>query len=108
MIELSALPSLAAGPTAASADAASGLRTAGMARVAAGPTLGEKFEAAMLTPMIAAILPPDDSVVWGGGAGKMWRGLFAEEIAAATASAGSVGIAQIIDQAVAEQTGKAR
>ncbi|WMS41817.1 rod-binding protein [Acuticoccus sp. MNP-M23] len=107
MIELSSLSPLAGAGAltpaqAANAPSAYSARPPG---VTPSQTLGEKFEAAMMTPMIAAILPPDDSVVWGGSAGKMWRGLFAEEIATATASAGGFGIAQIIDRAIAEQTG---
>ncbi|GAB5375499.1 MAG: hypothetical protein AcusKO_19610 [Acuticoccus sp.] len=68
-----------------------------------GAGMGERFEAAMLSPMIAAILPPEDSAVWGGNAGKLWRGLYADEIAAATARAGGVGIAALIDAAVASR-----
>ena len=77
----------------------------GAAAQAAG--VGERFEAAVLTPLMAAVLPPDDSIVWGGAAGKLWRGLFAEELAAATARSGGIGIAQLIDRAIAAQTGDA-
>ena len=73
-----------------------------------GPVLGILDPAAqfgsMLSPMIAAILPPEDSSVWGGNAGKLWRGLYADEIAAATAWAGGVGIAALIDAAVASRS----
>ncbi len=103
MIELSSLSPLGAPPPDARADVAS-LYGARPARVTPGQTLGEKFEAAMMTPMIAAILPPDDSVVWGGSAGKLWRGLFAEEIANATARGGGIGVAELIDRAIAEKT----
>lgn len=106
MIELSSLSPLAAGSItapAAAADAVS-LYSSRPSRVTPGQTLGEKFEAAMLTPMITAILPPDDSVVWGGSAGKLWRGLFAEEIATATASGGGIGVAEMIDRAIAQKT----
>jgi len=65
--------------------------------------LGERFEAAVLTPLVTAILPPEDSSVWGGQAGKLWRGLFAEELSAATAASGGVGIADLIDDAVASR-----
>lgn len=96
-------------------DAAAMMRAAGLARpldrfapagVDAGRSagVGERFEAAMLSPMIAAILPPEDSSVWGGNAGKLWRGLYADEIAAATARAGGVGIAALIDAAVASRS----
>lgn len=70
--------------------------------------LGERFEAAVLTPLMAAILPPEDSSVWGGQAGKLWRGLFAEELAAATSASGGVGIGQLIDEAVASRYQPAR
>lgn len=66
-----------------------------------GEGLGERFEASVLTPLVSAILPPEDSMVWGGAAGKLWRGLFAEELAAATARSGGVGLASMIDEAVA-------
>lgn len=68
--------------------------------------VGERFEAAVLTPLMAAVLPPDDSIVWGGSAGKLWRGLFAEELAAATARSGGIGIASLIDRAIAARTGE--
>ena len=67
--------------------------------------VGKQFEAAMLTPLMAALLPPEDSAVWGGSAGKLWRSLFAEELAAATAQSGGVGIAAIVDEAIAQATG---
>ena len=58
----------------------------------------------MLTPFVAAILPLDDSMIWGGPAGRIWRGLFAEQLAAATAKAGGFGIAPMIDAAIAART----
>ncbi|MEO1105040.1 MAG: rod-binding protein [Pseudomonadota bacterium] len=59
-----------------------------------------RFEAAFLAPLVTQILPPADSSVWGGGPGKLWRGLFAEEVASAIAQAGGVGIAPIIEKAM--------
>ena len=56
----------------------------------------------MLSPLITAILPPADSEVWGGSPGKLWRGLFAEQLAEATSKSGGIGIAAIIDGAVAD------
>ena len=67
-------------------------------------TLGGRFEAATLTNFLGALLPDDDSSVWGGASGKMWRGLFAEHLAEEVARSGGVGIAAMIDSAIAEKT----
>ena len=114
MQELSALPPLTDVPAearAAVADAAAVARTDEFTRLYEGIGLrsadtqgiGERFEASVLTPLVAAILPPEDSMIWGGPAGRMWRGLFAEQLAAATAQAGGLGIASTIDAAVASR-----
>lgn len=74
------------------------------ARNGAPGGIGQQFEASVLTPLVAAILPPEDSAIWGGQAGRNWRGLFAEQLAAATAQAGGFGIAPMIDAAIAART----
>lgn len=110
MFEISALgPST--DPTAAprAVAGAGEARALSFARVSAAPApaaegLGARFEAAVLTPLLTAILPSEDSMVWGGQAGKMWRGLFAEQLADATARSGGLGIAELIDAAVASRT----
>lgn len=78
-----------------------------VAVAAAAAGLGERFEAAVLSPLIAAILPPEDSSVWGGSGGKLWRGFYADEIGNAMAHAGGVGIADMIDAAVASRAAPA-
>ncbi|MCF3932494.1 rod-binding protein [Acuticoccus sp. M5D2P5] len=68
-------------------------------------SLGRKFEAAMLTPFMASMLPDADNPVWGGSAGAMWRGLFAEHVAASVAETGEIGVAQIIDRMLDDRAG---
>lgn len=75
------------------------------ASVSSASDLGTKFEAAMLTPLMTSILPPDDSAIWGGSAGKLWRGLFAEQLAHATAQSGGIGIGDVIEQAIEATAG---
>lgn len=62
--------------------------------------LGREFEAAMLTPLVEAMLPPEDAAVWGEGGG-MWRGLFAAELGAGIARAGGIGLAAMVEEIVA-------
>ncbi len=114
MHDIAPLPALSDAPaaaarTAAVEAAATASRAVPFAHIldgfggarADGEGLGERFEASVLTPLVAAILPPEDSMVWGGAAGKLWRGLFAEELAAVTARSGGFGLASMIDEAVA-------
>ena len=63
--------------------------------------LGRDFEAAMLTPLMKAMLPPEDSAVWGRD-GTMWRGVFASELAAAVARSGGVGLSDAVEDALAQ------
>ncbi|MEM8551449.1 MAG: rod-binding protein [Pseudomonadota bacterium] len=67
--------------------------------------VAQKFEAAMLGPLVRQMLPAEDSSVWGGGAGKTWRGFYADEIARALAESGGVGIAPIIEDAIQTRSG---
>lgn len=67
-------------------------------RVRAPETTGEAFEAVMLVPFIAAMLPPEDAEIWGGTGGAMWRGLFADAVAGDIARAGGIGIAALVDR----------
>lgn len=74
----------------------------------AAPAAGvaRDFEAAMLGPMMEAMLPSEDAAVWGSGrGGHMWRSLFAQELAAEIARSGGVGIAELVEGFVAERTG---
>lgn len=64
-------------------------------------TTGEAFEAAMLVPFVAAMLPPEDAEIWGGTGGAMWRGLFADAVAADLARAGGLGVAHLVDKLLA-------
>lgn len=66
---------------------------------------GEEFEAVTLTSFVQLMLPPDDSVVWGGSAGRLWRGVFAQHLAADIAAQGGVGIADIINTMLEEREG---
>lgn len=68
-------------------------RTDGAARRDA---LATQFEAAMLTSFVEPLLPAEDSEMWGGPSGSLWRGLFAQEIAAEIAEAGGVGLADMV------------
>ncbi|WP_157961929.1 hypothetical protein [Acuticoccus kandeliae] len=74
-------------------------------RVETAPTLGQSFEAVVLTPLVAEMLPDDDNPVWGGSAGRLWRGLFAEHLAAEIAESGDLGIAVLVDRMMADRTG---
>jgi hypothetical protein len=77
-----------------------------------GPTtaapgdLGERFEAAMLSPLVKAMLPPEDSAVWGGSGGSTWRSFYARELAAEIARSGGIGIADIVDRSAAGGIGR--
>ncbi len=67
-------------------------------------SVGQAFEASVLQPMLAAMLPPEDSAAWGGGTGSSaWRGLFAEAVAAELARGGGIGIAGPVDAALADR-----
>ncbi|MEM8852374.1 MAG: rod-binding protein [Pseudomonadota bacterium] len=66
----------------------------------AAEAVGQKFEATVLMPLIAHMLPPKDNPVWGGQSGAIWRSLYAERLAEALAQSGSVGIAPLIDQMI--------
>lgn len=72
---------------------------------AAPASVGEQFEAVTLTTFVSQMLPDGDSTVWGGSAGKMWRGLFAEHLAAEVARSGGIGIADVIDTMMVDRTG---
>ncbi|MEM7696305.1 MAG: rod-binding protein [Pseudomonadota bacterium] len=63
------------------------------------------FEAAMLTPMMDALLPKAEGAVWGGEGGKLWRGLYAEALAKSVAEAGGVGIADAVAGAINAREG---
>lgn len=69
--------------------------------------LSTDFEAAMLAPLMEAMLPDERSAFWGGGGGRAWRGLFAQEIAAEIARAGGIGLAGAVDDVIAESRGTA-
>lgn len=87
----------------ATAESSASRFDASMSEAGAAANAGDvatRFEAAFLTPLVTEILPPADSSVWGGGPGKMWRGLFAQEVAGVIAQSGGVGIAPIIEQAM--------
>ena len=77
----------------------------GAAAPSHAPSVGTAFEAATLTTFISHLLPSDDSLVWGGSAGKLWRGVFAEHLATEVAESGGVGIAEILDRMIAERIG---
>ena len=83
------------------------LRTAGFAaaRAAEARSVGEAFEATTLTTFVQHMLPPEDSAVWGGRAGAMWRSVFAQNLAEDVARGGGIGIAEIINTMLAEQEG---
>lgn len=66
------------------------------ARVTEATKVGTDFEAAMLTPMVEALLPDDDAAIWGGSAGKLWRGVFAESVARAIAEGGGIGVGALV------------
>lgn len=69
-------------------------------RPAEAPSLGMEFEAATLSSFLAHLLPSDDAQIWGGSAGAMWRGIYAERLAADVAAAGGIGLAAVIDRMV--------
>jgi Rod binding domain-containing protein len=62
-----------------------------------GARLAQDFEAAMLAPLMEAMLPAASSAVWGEE-GRMWRGLFAAELAGAVARSGGVGLAASVQE----------
>jgi Rod binding domain-containing protein len=68
--------------------------------------LGREFEAAMLTPLVESMMPSGENAVWGER-GAIWRGLFAQEVAAEIARAGGVGIADMAARAMARNEGDA-
>lgn len=70
------------------------------AQTVAAQTVGQKFEAAVLTPLVAQMLPSKDNPVWGGQSGAIWRSLYAERLAETLAQSGGAGIAPLIDQMI--------
>lgn len=90
------------------ANASATVRPGGSAPAAAtrAAEVAKGFEAAMLGPLVRQMLPSEDSSVWGGGAGKTWRSLYADEIANALAASGGVGIAAIIENAINDNFGE--
>lgn len=74
-------------------------------RTARAKSVGEEFEAVALSSFVEHMLPPDDSAVWGGQHGKLWRGVFAQHLASEVAAGGGVGIADIINTMLEEQQG---
>lgn len=56
-----------------------------------------QFEALLLQNMIEAMMPEDSEAVFGSGtAGKVWKSMLAEKVAAEIARTGSLGIAKQI------------
>jgi hypothetical protein len=70
-------------------------------RSRAPSTTGETFEATVLVPLIAAMLPPEDAEIWGGTGGALWRGVFADALATDVARSGGIGIAPLVDRMIA-------
>jgi len=97
----------AAEPTRARHAFEASLRSSAQAsmRTARAKSVGEEFEAVALTSFVENMLPPDSSSVWGGQAGKLWRGVFAQHLASEVAATGGVGIADIVNTMLAEQQG---
>jgi Rod binding domain-containing protein len=96
-----------AAPARITAPAASFAASLDAVRAEKTQTIGQEFEASALTPFLSALLPQDGQQVWGGSAGAMWRGLFAERLAADLAANGGVGIAALVDRSVAaRESGK--
>lgn len=83
-------------------------RTSLLARARAETTrnVGKEFEAVTLTTFVQHILPSEDSIVWGGEAGRLWRGVFAEHLAAEVARGGGIGIADLINSSLDQQNGE--
>ena len=74
-------------------------------RAARARTAGEEFEAVTLTAFVQHMLPNEDSIVWGGQAGRLWRGVFAQHLAAEVAATGGIGIADLINTMLEERKG---
>jgi hypothetical protein len=56
-----------------------------------------QFEAVLLQNMIEAMMPEDDSAVYGSGtAGSVWKSMMAEKVATEIARTGRLGIAKQI------------
>jgi Rod binding domain-containing protein len=54
-----------------------------------------QFEALLLQNMVEAMMPEDSEALMGSGtAGKMWKSMLAEKIAAEIARTGTLGIAK--------------
>ncbi len=69
--------------------------TPGGAGKKAGPYV--EFEAMLLQTMIESMMPEDAEAVYGSGtAGKVWKSMLAEKIAAEIARTGTLGIAKQI------------
>lgn len=63
----------------------------------ATPEAFAKFEAMVLQTFIQSMLPQDNEAVYGEGmAGEMWQALLAEQLGAAMAKRGGIGIADHI------------
>lgn len=77
------------------------------ARALEAKSVGREFEAVALTDFVEHMLPDDESIVWGGQAGKLWRGVFAQHLASEVAASGGIGIADIINSMLDEQKGPA-
>ncbi len=108
---LPALPEPNAG-TPAAVDArnprfAEAIRAAAPAaeRAALARSAGEEFEAVALTTFVQHMLPKDDSIVWGGEGGRLWRGVFAQHLASEVAATGGIGIADLINTMLEERKG---
>ena len=56
--------------------------------------VAQKFEAAVLTTFVQAMMPKEASSVFGGGlAGNMWKAQMAEKVAEQISQSGGIGIA---------------
>ncbi|WP_420392707.1 rod-binding protein [Acuticoccus sp.] len=102
-------PSLPRSPSAAEpfAVAMRGTGSAAEARVAASQDVGRAFEAVTLGTFVSEMLPSDTSSFWGSDGGKLWRGVFAEHLAAEIAETGGVGIADLVNEMLDEREGPA-
>ncbi|KZL17768.1 Rod binding protein [Pseudovibrio axinellae] len=59
--------------------------------------LGEKLESAVLQTFVKSMLPKEMDTAYGGGtAGKMWKGLMAEQLANQLAKTGKIGLAEML------------
>ncbi|WP_226578769.1 rod-binding protein [Acuticoccus sediminis] len=96
-----------AGTGAAHPEFAEAIRAAASSAMRAqrDTSVGQEFEAVALTSFVQHLLPSEDSIVWGGQAGRLWRGVFAQHLASEVAAAGGIGIADIINTTLAERTG---